>query len=58
MDEDDFMVQIEAKTVSEKATLSGTGFYALDSSSSKMVTISVTAENGDVRKYDILIIRP
>lgn len=47
-------VKIAAKAVSSLATVKGTGTKTLSSGTNKF-TISVTAENGDVRKYVIKI---
>lgn len=58
VDEDDFMIQIEAEPVSSKATVTGTGFYALVSGSGTDIVIRVEAESGDVREYQLMIIRP
>lgn len=56
VDSEDSVIQIEAKTVSSKATISGNGFHGLDYGSN-MITIMVEAENGDIREYIIIIVR-
>jgi len=38
--------------------VAGTGFYALIPGQSTSVTVAVTAENGDVREYEMIIVRP
>lgn len=58
VEEDDFMVQIEATAASESATIAGTGFYALVPGRGTTVTVAVTAENGDVREYEMIIVHP
>lgn len=50
-------VNIAATTVSSKATIvSGPGAYPL-SVGTNQITVIVTAENGDVRSYNIIIVR-
>ena len=58
VDEDDFMVQVEATAASASANVAGTGFYALIPGRGTTVTVTVTAENGDVREYEIIIVHP
>lgn len=51
-------VNVSATTVSSKATiLSGTGMYALNVGTNQF-TITVVAENGDLRAYNIYIVKP
>ena len=49
-------IQVDATTVSNKATLSGTGIIPL-SVGNNSVTITVIAENGDKRLYNINVVR-
>lgn len=50
------MINLTAKAVSSKATVSGVGYYNLNVGENLCV-VSVTAENGDIRNYNITIIR-
>lgn len=50
------MVNVLATTVSSKASVYGTGYIPLVEGQN-MITVSVTAENGDIRYYNILISR-
>lgn len=56
VDSEDSVIQIQAETVSSKASVSGNGFHGLDYGSN-MITIMVEAENGDIREYIIIIVR-
>jgi len=58
VDESDYMIQFEAEAVSATAKVTGTGFYALRQKESTIVNITVEAENGDKREYDIIVVRP
>jgi hypothetical protein len=49
-------VRIAASAVSKKATVSGTGTVALKVGTNKFV-VSVKAQNGDVSKYTVTIVR-
>jgi beta-N-acetylglucosaminidase len=49
-------VQIAASSVSKKATISGTGTVSLKVGTNKIV-VSVKAQNGDVAKYTVTIVR-
>lgn len=56
VDGDTSMVQVEAKSVSSKAMVLGTGFHGLEYGSNTIM-ISVVAENNDMRDYVIIIVR-
>ncbi|MBO5352300.1 MAG: SH3 domain-containing protein [Lachnospiraceae bacterium] len=56
VDSDDSVVQVEAKAVSSKAVVVGTGFYGLEFGSNT-ITVTVFAENGDAREYFIIVVR-
>lgn len=56
VDEDDVILQIEAEAVSKSATVYGSGFVGLDYGSN-VITVSVIAENGDLREYVIIVAR-
>ena len=52
------LVNISATTVSSKATIqSGTGMYALNVGTNQF-TVTVVAENGETRAYNIYIVKP
>lgn len=50
-------ITIDAKTDDEKAVLSGTGVFDVKAGKNSFV-ITVTAENGDVRIYTVVVERP
>ena len=50
------LVNVSATAVSTKATVAGGGVVALKEGENA-VSIKVTAQNGDVRTYDLTIIR-
>ena len=53
---DDELLQVEAEAVSSTATVLNTGFHGLEYGSNT-ITITTTAENGDVREYVIIVVR-
>lgn len=57
VDKDCKSIQIAAETVSTKAAAAGTGWYSLVSGNNNF-TVTVVAENGDVREYRLTIARP
>lgn len=52
----DLIVQVEAKAVSTKTKVLGTGFHGLNFGTNTL-SITAKAENGDIREYLIVIIR-
>ena len=56
VDSSDALLQVEAKAVSSTATVLGTGFHGLEYGTNE-ITITVQAENGDIREYLIIVVR-
>ncbi len=49
-------IQIKAEAVSSKSTVLGQGSYQLDEGSNTII-VTVEAENGDLRKYVLIVVR-
>ena len=48
-------IEVTAEAASKRATVTGTGKAVLSTSGETFININVTAENGDVRTYVLLI---
>ena len=56
VDKETAEIQIEAKTVSSKAKVTGKGFHSLEEGSNTII-MTVEAENGDIREYVLVVVR-
>lgn len=57
LDANDDSITIDARTDDEKAVLSGTGIFDVKAGKNSF-SITVTAENGDIRIYTVVVERP